>query len=123
MRLKILSHRLQLISPVTPVTFGPGEAFQFDRSEDWAVIAGERMKLQVAHFKLSYSRVFILRAYPIHTLLTHDEGNLLEIDVDDLAGADRTGYADPAPSSAAGSMRYPRRRSNSRYCSETSASW
>jgi len=25
-------------------------------SEDWAIIAGERTKLQVAHFKLSYSR-------------------------------------------------------------------
>lgn len=50
-----------------PLTFGPGEAFQFDWSEDWAVIGGERMKLQVAHFKLSYSRVFILRAYPLQT--------------------------------------------------------
>ncbi len=50
-----------------PLTFGPGEAFQFDWSEDWAVIAGERTKLQVAHFKLSYSRVFILRAYPLQT--------------------------------------------------------
>jgi hypothetical protein len=28
----------------------PGEAFQFDWSEDWAIIAGERTKLQVAHF-------------------------------------------------------------------------
>jgi transposase len=35
-----------------PLTFAPGEAFQFDWSEDWAVIAGERTKLQVAHFKL-----------------------------------------------------------------------
>ena len=63
------------------------------------------------------------RGYTIHTLLTHDQGNLLEIGVDDLAGEDRTGYADQAPSSAEGSMRYPRRRSNSRYFSETSASW
>lgn len=46
-----------------PLIFEPGEAFQFDWSEDWAVIAGERVKLQVAHFKLSYSRAFILRAY------------------------------------------------------------
>ena len=44
-----------------------GEAFQFDWSEDWAVIAGERTKLQVAHVKLSYSRAFILRAYPQQT--------------------------------------------------------
>jgi len=46
-----------------PLAFAPGEAFQFDWSEDWAVIGGERTKLQVAHFKLSYSRAFILRAY------------------------------------------------------------
>jgi hypothetical protein len=36
-----------------PLAFVAGEAFQFDGSEDWAVIAGERTKLQVAHFKLS----------------------------------------------------------------------
>ena len=36
-----------------PLVFGTGEAFQFDWSEDWAVIAGVRTKLQVAHFKLS----------------------------------------------------------------------
>jgi transposase len=50
-----------------PLVFAPGEAFQFDWSEDWAVIAGERMKLQVAHFKLSHSRAFVLRAYPLQT--------------------------------------------------------
>lgn len=46
-----------------PLTFGPGEAFQFDWSEDWAVVGAERVKLQVAHTKLSHSRAFHLRAY------------------------------------------------------------
>ena len=46
-----------------PLAFVPGEAFQFDWSEDWAIIAGERTKLQIAHTKLSYSRAFTLRAY------------------------------------------------------------
>ena len=50
-----------------PLAFEPGEAFQFDWSEDWAVLGGERTKLQVAHFKLSYSRAFIVRAYPLET--------------------------------------------------------
>ena len=36
-----------------PLAFIAGEAFQFDWSEDWAIIGGERTKLQVAHFKLS----------------------------------------------------------------------
>ncbi|MEJ1395887.1 MAG: IS21 family transposase, partial [Candidatus Sedimenticola sp. (ex Thyasira tokunagai)] len=46
-----------------PLQFAPGEAFQFDWSEDWAVINGVNTKLQVAHFKFCYSRAFILRAY------------------------------------------------------------
>ena len=50
-----------------PLAFAPGEAFQFDWSEDWAMIGGERTKLQVAHTKLSHSRAFIVRAYPLQT--------------------------------------------------------
>ncbi len=50
-----------------PLIFAPGEAFQFDWSEDWAVVGGERQKLAVAQFKLSHSRAFLLRAYPQQT--------------------------------------------------------
>ena len=50
-----------------PLVFAPGEAFQFDWSEDWAIIAGKQTKLQVAHTKLSHSRAFIVRAYPLQT--------------------------------------------------------
>jgi transposase len=50
-----------------PLAFEPGEAFQFDWSEDWAIIGNERMKLQVAHAKLAYSRAFIVRAYLLQT--------------------------------------------------------
>jgi transposase len=50
-----------------PLIFVPGEAFQFDWSEDWAVIGGERTKLMVAQFKLCYSRAFMLRAYPLQS--------------------------------------------------------
>ena len=50
-----------------PLAFRSGEAFQFDWSEDFAVVSGERTKLQVAHIKLSHSRAFLLRAYPLQT--------------------------------------------------------
>jgi transposase len=50
-----------------PLVFAPGEAFQFDWSEDWAIIAGKQTKLQVAHTKLSHSRAFTVRAYPLQT--------------------------------------------------------
>src|SRR3546814_9110492 len=50
-----------------PLSFAPGEAFQFDWSEDWAILDGVRTKLQVAHFKLSHSRAFTVRAYLLQT--------------------------------------------------------
>jgi transposase len=50
-----------------PLSFSPGEAFQFDWSEDFAVLGGERTKLQVAHIKLSHSRAFLVRAYLLQT--------------------------------------------------------
>jgi transposase len=50
-----------------PLMFAPGEAFQFDWSEDWALLGGERTKLQVAHTKLSHSRAFTVRAYLLQT--------------------------------------------------------
>jgi transposase len=50
-----------------PLIFQPGEAFQFDWSEDWALLGGKQTKLQAAHTKLSHSRAFIVRAYPLQT--------------------------------------------------------
>jgi hypothetical protein len=50
-----------------PLVFAPGEAFQFDWSEDYATINGQKTKLQVAHFKLAHSRAFFLRAYLLQT--------------------------------------------------------
>ena len=46
-----------------PLKFACAEAFQFDWSEDFALIAGKQVKLQIAQFKLAYSRTFVLRAY------------------------------------------------------------
>lgn len=50
-----------------PLVFSSGEAFQFDWSEDWIVLDGRNTKLQIAQFKLSHSRAFFLRAYPLQT--------------------------------------------------------
>ena len=33
-----------------PLAFGAGEALQFNWSENWAILGGERTKLQVAHY-------------------------------------------------------------------------
>jgi transposase len=47
-----------------PLKFEPGEAFQFDWSEEGLVVGGIYRKLQVAHLKLCFSRAFWLVAYP-----------------------------------------------------------
>ena len=49
------------------LVFEPDEAFQFDRSDDWANIGGERVKLQTAHIKRSHSRAFLVWAYRLQT--------------------------------------------------------
>ena len=46
-----------------PLLFAPGEAFQFDWGENWVLIAGKKVKVQVAHFKLCHSKAGYQRAY------------------------------------------------------------
>lgn len=46
-----------------PLQFAPGEAFQFDWGENWVSIAGKKVKVQVAHFKLCHSKAGYQRAY------------------------------------------------------------
>jgi transposase len=61
-------------------------------TNDWAIIAGERTKLQVAHVKLSYSRAFILRAYPqqTHEMLFDAHNHAFRV----LGGVPRRGIYD-----------------------------
>ena len=47
-----------------PLQFEPGEAHQFDWSEEHLVVGGVWRKLVVAHLKLCYSRAFVIQAYP-----------------------------------------------------------
>jgi transposase len=46
-----------------PLSFAPGEAFQFDWSYEMAEVGGELVKLRVAHFRLCYSRMTFCVAY------------------------------------------------------------
>ena len=47
-----------------PLAFLPGEAFQFDWSEDWVLINGVTVTVKVAHVQLCHSRMLFVRAYP-----------------------------------------------------------
>lgn len=47
-----------------PLLFEPGEAHQFDWSEEHLVIGGVWRKVMAAHLKLCHSRAFVVQAYP-----------------------------------------------------------
>ena len=47
-----------------PLSFAPGEAYQFDWSEEWIVLDGVSFKAQVAQVRLCHSRMPYIRAYP-----------------------------------------------------------
>jgi transposase len=47
-----------------PLSFDPGEAYQFDWSHEIVLIDGATTTVKVAHVRLCYSRMVFVRAYP-----------------------------------------------------------
>jgi len=54
-------------SAYVPLTFAPGEAYQFDWSHDIVVMDGVTTTVKVAHVRLCHSRMMLARAYPRET--------------------------------------------------------
>ena len=50
-----------------PLSFAPGEAYQFDWSHEVVVMNGVTVALKVAHVRLCHSRMMFVRAYPRET--------------------------------------------------------
>jgi len=50
-----------------PLTFAPGEAYQFDWSHEIVVMNGVTTTVKVAHVRLCHSRMMLVRAYPRET--------------------------------------------------------
>jgi transposase len=61
-----------------PLSFAPGEAFQFDWSHEIVVLNGVTITVKVAHIRLCHSRMLFARAYPRETqemvFDAHDRG-------------------------------------------------
>ena len=47
-----------------PLSFAPGEAYQFDWSHEIVLIGGMTVTVKVAHVRLCHSRMLFVRAYP-----------------------------------------------------------
>src|SRR5438094_9239794 len=50
-----------------PLSFAPGEAYQFDWSHEVVLINGTTVTAKVAHVRLRHSRTLFVRAYPRET--------------------------------------------------------
>ena len=50
-----------------PLSFAPGEAYQFDWSYEIVLIGGTTVTVKVAHLRLCHSRMLFVRAYPRET--------------------------------------------------------
>ena len=47
-----------------PLTFAPGEAYQFDWSHEIVLLSGVTVTVKAAHARLCHSRMLFVRAYP-----------------------------------------------------------
>jgi transposase len=56
-----------LAQAYVPLTFAPGEAYQFDWSHEVVVLNGATMTVKAAHMRLCHSRMLFVRAYPRET--------------------------------------------------------
>jgi transposase len=66
-----------------PLSFAPGEAYQFDWSHEVVLINGTTVTVKVAHVRLCHSRMLFVRAYPRETeemvFDAHDRARLAKV--------------------------------------------
>jgi transposase len=60
-------HASQTAAAFVPLSFAPGEAYQFDWSHEIVVMSGVTVTVKVAHMRLCHSRMMFFRAYPRET--------------------------------------------------------
>jgi transposase len=60
-------HASQTAAAFVPLSFAPGEAYQFDWSHEIVVMSGVTVTVKVAHMRLCHSRMMYFRAFPRET--------------------------------------------------------
>ena len=60
-------HASQTAAAFVPLSFAPGEAYQFDWSHEIVLVNGVTVTVKVAHVRLCHSRMMFCRAYPRET--------------------------------------------------------
>ncbi len=62
-----MAHGAATTVAYVPLSFAPGEAYQFDWSHEVVLIGGTTVTVKVAHVRLCHSRMLFVRAYPRET--------------------------------------------------------
>jgi transposase len=57
-------HAGETAEAFVPLSFAPGEAYQFDWSHEVVLMSGVTVTVKVAHVRLCHSRMMFVRAYP-----------------------------------------------------------
>jgi transposase len=60
-------HASRTATAFVPLSFAPGEAYQFDWSHEIVVMNGVTVTVKVAHVRLCHSRMMLVRTYPRET--------------------------------------------------------
>jgi transposase len=60
-------HGQATVTAYVPLSFAPGEAYQFDWSHEIVLLNGVTVTVKVAHVRLCHSRMLFVRAYPRET--------------------------------------------------------
>src|ERR1700691_4953448 len=60
-------HASRTAAAFVPLSFAPGEAYQFDWSHEIVVMSGVTVTVKVAHVRLCHRRMMFVRAYPRET--------------------------------------------------------
>jgi transposase len=55
---------VKLVEAYVPLIFAPAEAYEFDWSREFIILAGVTTPVKLAHMRLAYSRMPFLRLYP-----------------------------------------------------------
>src|SRR5258708_36337408 len=60
-------HGISTVDAYVPLSFAPGEAYQFDWIHEIVLLSGVTVTVKVAHHRLCHSRMLFVRAYPRET--------------------------------------------------------
>src|SRR6202023_1531553 len=65
-------HASQMADAYVPLTFAPGEAYQFDWSHEIVLLNGVTVTVKAAHVRLCHSRMLFVRAYADRIVIRQD---------------------------------------------------